>query len=85
MGAVDTFVFGDQIQYMKQAWVNRNRYLVEGKDFMFTIPVKKDSIYLNINERYIADNFKREKLLNQLILRIGKHHIFKRLSNYLSI
>ena len=87
--AVDTFVFGDQIQYMKQAWVNRNRYLVEGKDFMFTIPVKKDSIYLNINERYIADNFKREKLFNQFNSAYRKapyfqetFELFKHIVNY---
>lgn len=41
--AVDIFVFYDDVNFMKKGWVNRNRILVNGKDCMITIPLKKAS------------------------------------------
>lgn len=64
MNAVDTYVVYDNIEYTKKGWFNRNRILLNGKDYLFTIPVKKDSDYLDVCERYVADDFKKEKLLN---------------------
>ena len=37
--ASDTFVFYDDVQYIKRGWVNRNNILVNGAPFRFTIPV----------------------------------------------
>ncbi len=64
--AVDIFVFDEQLQYIEQGWVNRNRYLFEGRDLFLIIPLKKGSYSFSINERYIADNFNRVKLINKL-------------------
>lgn len=66
--AVDKFVIYDNIQYSKGGWINRNRILVEGKDKFITLPLKKASDYLDIQERLLADNFPsvRGKLLNQI-------------------
>ncbi len=64
MNAVDMYVVYDNIEYTKKGWFNRNRVLLNGKDYLFTIPVKKDSDYLDVCERYVADDFKKEKLLN---------------------
>lgn len=64
INAVDTFVLYDNVQYIR-GWINRNRYLLDGKDAIFSIPLKKDSTHLNINKRYISDVFARNKLLNQ--------------------
>ena len=68
INAVDTFVIYDNIQFTKKGWINRNRILVNGKDEYFTLPLKKDSDYLNIVERRLADNFTEEatKLLRKL-------------------
>lgn len=64
---VDIFVIYDNIQYTKKGWINRNRF-IQNKDVQtFTIPLKKDSDYLYISERKIADSFNREKLCNQLM------------------
>lgn len=41
--AVDKFVFYDDVNFIKKGWINRNRILVNGKDFMFTIPLEKTS------------------------------------------
>ena len=66
MNAVDKYVIYDNIEYTKKGWINRNRFLQNGNDTYFTIPLKKDSDYLNVNERYISENFDRKKLLNQI-------------------
>ncbi len=62
INAVDVFVIYDDIQYTKKGWVNRNRFLNNGKDELFSIPLKKDSDYLNIAGRFIADSFDKDKL-----------------------
>lgn len=62
IGAVDKFVVYDNIEYTKKGWINRNRMLVNGKDQFFTIPLKKDSDFLNVNQRVIAESFQKERL-----------------------
>ena len=61
MNAVDEMVIYDDVEYTKKGWINRNRILLNGKDVLITIPLKKDSDYLTIKERYLADNWGKEK------------------------
>lgn len=75
--AVDVFVVYDNIQFTKKGWINRNRFLQNGKDSLFTIPVKKDAEYLDIVKRSVADEFDRCKLLNQLEASYRKAPFFK--------
>lgn len=63
---VDEFVIYDNIQYTKKGWINRNRILTGGTDKYITLPLKKDSDFLDIRERYLADTFDPEKLLRQI-------------------
>jgi len=65
ISAVDTFIVYDNIKYTKKGWINRNRILQNGKDVMFSLPLKSDSDYLNVCERELAADFNRDKLLNQ--------------------
>jgi len=78
LGAVDAFVLYDNIQYTKKGWINRNRFLKNGQDWLFTIPLKKDSEYLAVAQRSIADNFDCDKLLNQLAASYRKAPFFAR-------
>jgi len=64
--SVDKFIVYDNIQYTKKGWINRNRFLQNGKDVLFSIPLKKDSDYLDVREREISPAFNKVKLLNQL-------------------
>ncbi len=64
--SVDKFIVYDNIQYTKKGWINRNRFLQNGKDMLFSIPLKKDSDYLDVREREISPAFNKLKLLNQL-------------------
>ena len=66
IAAVDQFIVYDNIKYTKKGWINRNRMLKNGKDEMFSLPLKSDSDYLDICERELAADFNRDKLLNQI-------------------
>jgi hypothetical protein len=66
IAAVDEFIVYDNIKYTKKGWINRNRMLQNGKDVMFSLPLKKDSDSLDICERELAPDFDRGKLLSQL-------------------
>lgn len=48
--AVDTFVIYDDVNFIKQGWINRNRILLNGKEYMFNIILKGASSYKKINE-----------------------------------
>lgn len=65
IAAVDQFIVYDNIKYTKKGWINRNRMLQNGKDVMFSLPLKSDSDSLDICERTVAADFNRDKLLNQ--------------------
>jgi WbqC-like protein family len=68
MSAVDEFVVYDNIEFTKKGWINRNRILSQGKDEYITLPLKKDSDYLNIDRRCLAEIWpgERRKLINKM-------------------
>ena len=41
--ASDVFVFYDDVHYIKGGWINRNRVLINGAPYLFTIPVSNGS------------------------------------------
>lgn len=68
LNAADEFVVYDNIEYTKKGWINRNRILQNGSDAYISIPLRKDSDYLHIRDRFLADNWptERKKLLNKI-------------------
>jgi hypothetical protein len=66
ISAVDVFVIYDNIKYTKKGWINRNRYLQNGRDTLFSLPLKKASDSLNVVDRELAADFSADKLLKQL-------------------
>ena len=68
INAVDVFVIYDSIEFSKKGWINRNRILINDKDCVFTLPLKKDSDFLNVNQRELSDNWNADKikLLNKI-------------------
>lgn len=79
MNTVDQFVVYDNVQYTKKGWINRNRFLLNGKTETFTLPLKKDSDYLNISERYLSDNYNESfrKLLRKIEMAYMKAPYFR--------
>jgi hypothetical protein len=66
INAADVFVVYDNIKYTKKGWINRNRFLSNGEDAVFTVPLKQDSDFLNIVERKISDTFDKVGLVNRI-------------------
>jgi hypothetical protein len=50
INAADKFVIYDDVNFINRGWINRNRILVNGKDSLFTIPLKDASQNKLINE-----------------------------------
>ncbi|GAB3994800.1 WbqC family protein [Spirosoma daeguense] len=67
MKAVDTFVLYDDVAFINRGWINRNRLLINGQEYLFTVPLKDASQNKRINEVHIADDPKwRSKLLKTI-------------------
>ncbi len=56
----DVFVLGDDLQYVKGSWMNRNRVLVDGQPKLITFPLRKGHQTEQIRERWLCDDFVRE-------------------------
>lgn len=67
MAAADKFIAYDDVAFINRGWVNRNRILVNGEAFMFTLPLKQASQNKLINQIEV-DNLAgwREKFLKTL-------------------
>jgi hypothetical protein len=73
MNAVDKFVLYDDVNYINKGWINRNRILVNGQEYLFTIPLKEASQNKLINEIYLSDDPKwKGKLLKTFELAYKK-------------
>ncbi|MCE0916342.1 MULTISPECIES: WbqC family protein [unclassified Pseudomonas] len=66
IAASDHFVLYDNVQFIKNGWIERNRYLLEGEAKWFRISLTKDSHTQQIMNRRIAEQFSLEDLLNKL-------------------
>jgi hypothetical protein len=67
MSAVDTFVLYDDVAFINRGWVNRNRLLINGQEYLFTVPLKDASQNKRINEVMIASDPKwHSKLLKTI-------------------
>jgi hypothetical protein len=60
INSVDEFVVYDNIEFTKKGWFNRNRILEIDHDRLFTIPIKKDSDFLPVNQRCLSDDSEKE-------------------------
>ena len=74
INAVDQFVVYDNIKFTKKGWIRRNRILLNGADQIFSLPLRKDSDYLDVCNRYLADSFAVEskKLLRKIYIAYHK-------------
>ncbi len=70
--AVDLFILYDNVQFSKKGWVQRNRILNNGKDFLFSLPLKKDSDFLDVVDRRLSENFDQES--NKILRKISESY-----------
>jgi hypothetical protein len=76
MKEVDTFVYYDDVTYIKQGWINRNNISLGGADYRFTLELKGASSYKRINEIEVGGN--REKLFKTFLQAYSKSPYFKK-------
>lgn len=69
LNLVDQFVVYDNIEFTKNGWIHRNRILVNGRDAYISLPLKKDSDYLDVKDRVLADIWtnERKSILNRIV------------------
>lgn len=66
IAAADHFVLYDNVQFIKNGWIERNRYLLDGEARWFRIALAKASHTQHIMQRRISDGFDLSELLNKL-------------------
>lgn len=78
INSVDKFIIYDNIQYTKKGWINRNRILCDNKERLISLPIKKDSDYLNVCDRELSESWVNDKvkMLNIIKTTYGKSPYF---------
>ena len=75
MKIVDKYVIADDVNYIRQGWINRNYMLLNGKPFMFHLNLIDASPNKWINEIYVADN--QSKFLKTIEFNYKKAPFFR--------
>jgi len=75
--SVDSFVFYNDVNFIKKGWINRNRILVNGLEFLFTIPCVNASQNKKIHEIEVAfEEKEKKKLLTTIATAYAKAPFF---------
>lgn len=72
INAVDKFIIYDDVTFIKQGWINRNRILTEGSALLFSIPLSGANPYKLI----------RDVSINELLYDKWKKKFYKTLDQY---
>ena len=75
LNSVDKFVLYDDVNYIKQGWINRNRIVSNNTNQFFTLQLTGASSYKKINEIYTGNN--KEKLVKSIFQTYSKAKFFK--------
>jgi hypothetical protein len=74
MDVADIFVYYDDISFIKQGWINRNRILMQGKAHLFTLQIIGSSSFKRINEILLGGN--RSKIYKTFLQAYSKAAYF---------
>ena len=66
VAAADLFISYDTAQFIKNGWIERNRYLLDGEPKWFGIPLEKSSHRLPIQEKRISQSFRCQDVIGKL-------------------
>lgn len=84
MQSCEIFVLYDNVKYTKRGWINRNRFLLNGSDSMFSLPLAKGSDALEIRQRQLAESFEPKKIMSQFEGAYRKAPYYKQVKPYLT-
>lgn len=65
--AVSRFVFYDDVTFIKQGWINRNRLLINGNPGFFIVPLQQASSFTSIRDTLIVDDSQGRPWLERLL------------------
>ncbi|MDM3885330.1 WbqC family protein [Pseudomonas sp. BCRC 81390] len=66
LGAADLFISYDTAQFIKNGWIERNRYLLDGEPKWFGVALEKSSHKLPIHEKRISQGFQYQQVIGKL-------------------
>jgi hypothetical protein len=69
--AVDRFVFYDDVGFIRNGWINRNRWLVDGRTRYFTVPVRDASSFRAIRDVRVDE---RQPWRRKLLATLHQHY-----------
>jgi WbqC-like protein len=69
--AVDRFVVYDDVAFIKQGWINRNRVLINGAAGYITVPVKHASSFVLIRDTVVDDDPQSVRWIDRMLKTIG--------------
>ena len=67
LAAVDRFVVYDDVTFIKQGWINRNRMLINGEAAFFTVPLTHKSSAVTIRDTAISAAPEHERWAEKLL------------------
>jgi len=67
MHAVDRFVVYDDVTFIKQGWINRNRLLINGQPSFFVVPAKNASSFVLIRDTPVDDSPQHREWVAKLL------------------
>ena len=59
----DVFVLYDDIKYTNRGWINRNRILSDGQPRTISLPLQRDSDFLDVRDRTISPEYNAAKTM----------------------
>jgi hypothetical protein len=65
--AVDRFIVYDDVTFIKQGWINRNRVLINGAPAFFGVPIKNASSFTLIRDTQIDDDPQHMRWIEKLL------------------
>jgi hypothetical protein len=65
--AVERFVVYDDVAFIKQGWINRNRVLNNGRPSYFTVPVKHASSFALIRDTVVDDHPQNARWVEKML------------------
>jgi hypothetical protein len=68
----DLFVIYDNVKFTKNGWFHRNNIVLNNQKYLFTLPIRKDSDFLHVIDRYLAENV--TEALNKLLRQIENQY-----------
>lgn len=65
--AVDRFVVYDDVAFIKQGWINRNRILINGRASYFSVPLKHASSFTPIHDTLVDDDPQNARWIEKML------------------